>query len=79
MNKQEEIREGMQRLEFNFGFLSDEETSELLQYLHSQGCAIKVEGELPSIFNSNEDVISASKYKKKLSDYVKTESLIEEK
>lgn len=38
----------------------------------SQGCVIKVEGELPSILDSNEDVISAFEYKKKLANYVKT-------
>ena len=45
----------------------------------SQGCVIKVVGELPSIFDSNENVISALEYKKKLAGYVAVEPLIEEK
>ena len=40
------------------------------------GVVIKVEGKLPSIFDANEDVISALEYKKKLEGYVAVESLI---
>jgi len=47
--------------------------------LHSQGVVIKAEGELPSIFDSNEDGISAYEYKQKLAGYSKFESLVEEK
>lgn len=43
-----DMREGLQELEFNFGFLSDEEASEIMAYFHSQGLVQLVEGaELP--------------------------------
>jgi len=48
MSERDEIREGIQRLEFTFGFLSDEEVEEILEYLHSRGVVIRVE-ELPVI------------------------------
>jgi len=49
----------------------------VMRSLSRDGAVIKVEGELPSVFDSNEDVISALEYKKKLEGYVAVESLIE--
>jgi len=54
----------------------DERIHELLSYLHSQGLVLKVEGELPSVFDYNEDVMSAVEYKKKLVSCGFFESLI---
>ena len=53
-------------------------TDIVLEYEVSQGVAIKVEGELPSIFDNDENVISALEYQKKLAGCVKTKPLIEE-
>ena len=50
--------------------------NKLFPYLDSVGIVQRVDSELPSIFNINEDVISALEYKKKLAGYVKTKSLM---
>jgi len=50
----------------------------VLQSLDLEGCVLRVEKKLPSVFNSNEDVMSALKYREKLVDYVAIEPLIEE-
>ena len=50
MTKQEEIREGMRsRLTYTFDFTTDEITTEILSYLHSQGVVLKVDRELPKL------------------------------
>jgi len=87
LNKREKIREGLRtiiRKEMLYlrhgreeSFIGQLEIS-LTYYLHSQGVVIKVEGELPSVFGSNEEVISAYEYKQKLDGYVKAASLVEE-
>jgi len=50
-----------------------------LHRLHSQGVVLRVEKELPSVFNGKGDVTSALEYKKKLAGYGFFEALIEEK
>jgi len=79
VDKQEEIEE------WAFAFLrpmfgTDEDC---LAYIHDffrglaeRGVVIKVKGELPSIFDINDDVISALEYKRKLDVYTAVESLI---
>lgn len=79
MASREEIREGMFRAYLKFQrpgsshhrFLIDH----LLEYLHSKGVVRKVGGELPSIFDADENMLSALEYKKKLAGYF--EPLIE--
>jgi len=51
-----------------------EDAGELLTRLHS----VAVKAELPSVFDANEDVISALEYGKKLTGYTAFESLIDE-
>ena len=86
MTKQEKIQKGIDNILHNCYskdlsacslhkiFQPVKGRNELLKYLHSQGVGIK--GELPSIFDANEDVISALEYKKKLVGFF--ELLIEE-
>ena len=49
-----------------------------LRDLDAQGVVKRVDRELPSIFDFNEDIISALEYRKKLAGYVATESLLKE-
>jgi len=92
MTKQEEIREGIARelcYEWWNPITRWEDLDEMnrtiyyhlanavVSYLHSQGVVIQVKGELPSIFDVGEDVISALEYKKKLEGYVAVEPLVE--
>jgi len=82
MTKQEEIRQGTIEFWRDAGEkLTRARTTELtdiyLGWLAGKGVVIKVNGELPSIFDVNENVISALEYKKKLEDYVAVEPLIE--
>ena len=53
-------------------------TLQLEQWLDSQGVVIVAERELPSIFDIDEDVISALEYKKMLAGFVAFEPLIKE-
>lgn len=52
------------------------QVDKILNDLHSQDVAIKIEGELPSIFGVENNVIDAMEYKKKLEGYTKWEPLI---
>ena len=56
----------------------DDLVEQVIQKLHSQGIVIKVDRELPSIFDSDENILSALEYKKKLAGYVAVELLIKE-
>ena len=90
MTKQEEIKEGVQELiDKCYGasspdypkliaFQPQKFLNELFPLLDRLGVVIKVDGELPSIFDSNENGISALKYKEKLAGYIKTKPLVEE-
>ena len=89
MTKQEEIREAITYCpegkecphygSKNWQDCIDCMVENVMNTLHSQGCVFRVEGKLPSIFNSNEDVISALEYRKKLVGYVPVEPLVKEK
>ena len=88
MTKQEEIRAELERISCRWcehnSYCKGTDQWEAcnvpirdLQRLSDLGVVIRVEGKLPSVFDSNEDVISALEYKKKLEGYVAVESLIE--
>ena len=49
-----------------------------MSFLDESGCVLRTDGGLPSVFDSNEDVMSALKYREKLAGYVAVEPLIEE-
>jgi len=74
MDKQANIRDGLIQIT-----KSKPMAYELLRFLRDNSVVIKVDGELPSIFNSNEDVISALEYQKGLIGYVAVESLMGDK
>ena len=79
--KQEEIWEGIAQLVMEVGKSNRHSyavAEGIMRYLHDNDVVIKVEGELPSAFNTNGDVISAVQYKKKLTDCGFFEPLIEE-
>lgn len=80
--KQEEIREWYKDALSGYGCPDtylENETDKLFTYLHSQGCVLKVDRKLPSIWNSKGKVKSALTYKKELAGYTAWESLIEVK
>ena len=87
MSKQEEIRKGIARI--GVGGINPLENArpnrhgyevadDILAYLHSQGVVLQVEKPLPSIFNVNEDVLSAMEYRKLLDGCGFFEPLIKE-
>jgi len=80
MDKRTEIRKGIAIILKSVHRSPASEGWELniLEYLHSQGAVLKVKRELPSVFDNNEDCISAIEYRKKLAGYGFFEPLIEE-
>jgi len=58
--------------------LTIEFPKKLLSYLAKEGCVLKVERELPSVFNGKGEVMSALEYRKKLAGYGTFEPLIEQ-
>lgn len=90
MNK--EIREGITKQQKLRGALADVilerhrmtrdealwESLAYMRFLHSQGVVLKADGEWPTIFDYNDDVITALEYKKKLKDFTRFEPLVKE-
>ncbi len=95
MDKQEEIREGINDIFAEWGVYRSEATDDILNYLHSQGAVLEVKGELPRNPHAPEEIKAVvgcnlidtrdrSIYKIAQQDmlndgYVKTESIKERK
>lgn len=89
MDKQEEIREGMENSIRDIGYYlgwQEDATEAVLKYLHSQGVVIKVDKELPNAPVPCPEPIPNDTYyyrgyeqaKVDMAGYVATEPLIEE-
>ena len=83
MSKQEEIRMALGqwlasydgRVERGNVPTVSETIDEIIEVLDSKGAVLLAEKEWPSIFNIDENVISALEYKKKLAGFVAVEPL----
>jgi hypothetical protein len=84
MNKQEEVREGVEGILgvlYNFHLDGDAYASQILDYLHSQGVVVKVDGELyPNRYMTRDTRYAYEDAQRDMLEvgYVAVEPLIEE-